>query len=216
MNEEGLKYVDIKEAYQEPNSQEHDTPETKSEKGPRPPQEPIVAAAWGDFEKQLFERMDKLELEEDLTQESSDHEDIVEHDEDDEEIVLTKGSDDESDQASETDSDQEEPVRKVRFADTVQEQKIPSDSHSHIPPASSKKDWIPIRDLVVEHEDVESMDEDDVEEYHFGKEIAQSYVKKRDELLATNRLSVSTVREQATAMQVFLGSIYETRHMYKK
>lgn len=165
----------------------------------------------GSFEKDLFKRMDELELEESryLAKEAVTDDDDEEKEQDSDEAALTDddfnhpgnrsdvdvpSEDDEQsdDEKEEEDLTSQKPVRRVSFAKDSKsgDGSFPSEAGARgIPPPSSSQ-WIPVRNLVVETEDPEEIfeNESDVEEYQLGREIALEYAWRRNRLEVTNSI----------------------------
>ena len=155
-----------------------------------------LEASLGDFEKELFKRMDALEVEEKKESQDGDGDENSETDEDDESFDLerdqevTMREDEEEDPLSDhehegtdlhregaTSSFQESlSQRHVRFSEVVDEKEIPSRKDStehHLPNPQDERKWIPIRDLVVEKAFLE--DEDAVDDLCADESYVEEY-----------------------------------------
>jgi hypothetical protein len=212
VNEEGLKFVEIRESLEDSEmNYEVKSGEAAQKRPPMKVASKIMNAEMGDFENELFKRMDALELEEtEELEKGSDEEEDTENEEDDV-SDLEKNHDQDSDEEQESEHSEEYEEhnqrrgsvssngslsqKRVRFSDVVEEKEIPSrppPTSSNLPNPSDSKQWIPIRDLVVEKELQEEEErESDVEEYQFGRQLALEYAKKKNRLENSNLIPKS-------------------------
>jgi hypothetical protein len=216
LNEEGLKFVNIQEIYQEESIEEikvsKDIPVKTAYKKPI-----VKKKEMGEFEKFILNRMERLELEEvDAVDESVTDPQVD---------IYTANNHSEN-------TKREKKEKKVCFSETVDQvilernNSTDSDSSSnssnssnnHTKMKTSNLNWIPVKELIVENENLsdEIVDSSDLEDFYFGKEIALAYVKQRafldkqeegrGETLMTDLTVLNSIKEYTVRLFEWLGS----------
>ncbi|KAJ3044245.1 uri1, prefoldin-like chaperone [Rhizophlyctis rosea] len=223
VNEEGLKFVDIVEEYNE--EEETAKAATASKQPPQaPPKRVEKKADLEDWQRKMLDRLAQLEAEEEENagnEEENESEEEEEEDADDaaaevdseDEMRFQEVDDDEDDynapieylpkKKSNLKSKSKKPkmtAKHVSFSSDSQDgaarnltgsSQRPGPADPHRPTQlvrnadNGKRGASAIKDLVEEKEVKEFEDESDVEDYLFGKELAEEYYKKRHQYLVT-------------------------------
>ncbi|KAJ3035508.1 uri1, prefoldin-like chaperone, partial [Rhizophlyctis rosea] len=235
VNEEGLKFVDIVEPYNEEEEKKRKKAPTTVPKTNSTPHPKTKAKELDDFDRKFFARMEELEREEewerlhgkgDETSDDDDEYEDVEADSEDE--MRFEHMDDDDDDFNEAPTSRPTKPRsnaapkkaknkgkRVTFSADVQKGELvgqrspsardpqpgPADPHQPAQKAErgveSNNGAATVKDVVEEHDVVEFEDESDVEDYLFGKELAEEYYKKRHQFLAAHSgQSASAVNDE--------------------
>ncbi|KAI9102690.1 hypothetical protein DFS34DRAFT_610144 [Phlyctochytrium arcticum] len=207
VNEEGMKYVEIREDYDEQQENEKKAAAASH----RPPPIPDVPSHLGEFEKTLFDKIARLEREEEEgLEESEEEEDSDDGTYDSEDEARYEVMDDDDDDfndappehiASQVPEVVERPIQKptsiLKPTSALKPTSTPIKDHAepHRPIRN-----VPLGDAVVEHIDVDDVSEEETDDFLFGRELQSEYYRRRQQMIQAQSIIPQTPEQEDVRM----------------